>query len=362
MSEIILPIVEILIGIILLFTGGEFFIQGAVALSLILGIPQIVIGLTVVALGTSSPELLVSLNSVFKGSDELAVSNVIGSNIFNILVVLGISSLIKPLKVKSRIVRRDVPLLIAISCAVWAMSSTGLLTWQAGIFLLLCLILNTLWEINTIKEKDEDIKTAEPEINDSLLNKNLINIFCKLIFGILLLAFGSNILVNGSIFLATYMGINETVIGLTIVATGTSLPELVTSIVAALKGRTDLAIGNVIGSNLLNQLLILGSCTLVSGLKGLTINSSLIKIDLPIMVLTTFACMPIFWTQGKISRIEGFILINIYTFYICDKLLFLNKFELIQEFRLFLIIYFTILSLILFVKNKFKILYFNSNT
>ncbi len=362
MSELILPLIEIFIGIILLFSGGEVFIQGSVALSLMLGIPQIVIGLTVVALGTSSPELLVSLNSVLRGSDDLAVSNVIGSNIFNILVVLGISSLIRPLKVKSRIVRRDVPLLIAISCAVWAMSSTGLLTWQAGIFLIFSLILNTIWEINTIKEKDEDIKIAEPEINDSLSKKNKFNIFGKLLIGILLLGFGSNILINGSKSLAILMGINETIIGLTIVATGTSLPELVTSIVAAFKGKTDLAIGNVIGSNLLNQLLILGSCTLFSGFEGLIINSDLIRTDLPIMVLTTFACMPIFWTKGKITRIEGFFLLNIYSFYILDKLLLVSKIEILQEFRIFIFIYTTVMLLVLLVKNKFKIIGFESNT
>ena len=362
MSELILPIIEIFIGIILLFAGGEFFIQGSVALSLVLGIPQIVIGLTVVALGTSSPELLVSLNSIFKGSDGLAVSNVIGSNIFNILVVLGISSLIKPLKVKSRIVRRDVPLLIAISCAVWAMSSTGLLTWQAGIFLLLCLVINTIWEINTINEKDADIKTAEPEINDSLLNKNILNILSKLFFGILLLGIGSHILVNGSKLLAILMGINETIIGLTIVATGTSLPELVTSIIAAYKGNTDLAIGNVIGSNLLNQLLILGSCSIFSGIKGLMINSDLIKTDLPIMVLTTFACMPIFWTKGKITRSEGLLLINIYIFYVFDKLLILSNFDFIKEFRLLMLISCTILVIVLFAKNKFNFISLKSST
>ena len=170
MSQFIFPAIEIILGIILLFAGGELFIQGAIYLSLILGIPQIVIGLTVVSLGTSSPELLVSLNSIFRGSDSLAVSNVIGSNIFNVLVVLGISSLITPLKVKSRIVRRDVPLLIAISCGVWAMSSTGLLTWQAGIFLIFCLTLNTIWEINTIKENKEDTKNAEPAIEESQFN------------------------------------------------------------------------------------------------------------------------------------------------------------------------------------------------
>ena len=356
MSDFFLPIIEIIVGIVLLFGGGELFIQGAVNLSLVLGIPEIVIGLTVVSLGTSSPELLVSLNSVLKGSDSLAVSNVIGSNIFNILVVLGISSLITPLRVKSRIVRRDVPLLMAISCAVWSMSSTGLLTWQAGIFLIFCLILNTLWEINTINEKEEDTKNAEPEIED--FNDDMegnLNILLRLIFGIVLLSLGSNTLVNGSQNLAALLGINEIVIGLTIVATGTSLPELVTSIIAAFKGKTDLAIGNVIGSNLLNQLLILGSCSIFSGLKGLSIEQTLIKVDLPFMVLTTFACMPIFWSKGKITRIEGFILLNLYIFYILDKILFLNKFNYLYELRICIFIYFSLFTIFLFAQEKFKL-------
>ena len=355
MSDFLFPTIEIILGVILLFGGGEFFVQGAINLSLILGIPQIVIGLTVVSLGTSSPELLVSLNSVFRGSDSLAVSNVIGSNIFNVLVVLGISSLITPLKVRSRIVRRDVPLLMAISCAVWAMSSTGLLTFQAGIFLIFCLALNTIWEISTINEKEDDTKNAEPEIGEfNDIKKNKLNILLKLVLGIFLLSVGSNVLVNGSRTLATLFGVNEIVIGLTIVATGTSLPELVTSIIAALKGKTDLAIGNVIGSNLLNQLLILGSCSIFSGFKGLSIEQSLIKVDLPFMILTTFACLPIFWSKGKISRIEGFILLNLYIFYILDKILFLNEFSYIFELRIGLFIYFSLLIIYLFAQEKFK--------
>ncbi len=356
MSDFIYPTSEIIIGIFLLFIGGESFIQGAIALSLVLGIPQIVIGLTVVSLGTSSPELLVSLNSIFKNSDSLAASNVIGSNIFNILVVLGLSSIITPLKVKSRIVRRDVPLLMAISCAVWAMSSTGLLTWQAGIFLLFCLLVNTVWEINTINEKDEDIKTAEPEIDDKTLNKGIINIIVKLLFGIVLLSFGANILVNGSKSLAYLLGVNETIIGLTIVAIGTSLPELVTSLIAALKGKTDLAIGNVIGSNLLNQLLILGTCSIFSGLEGLSISNDLIMTDLPIMVLTTFACLPIFWTKGKITRIEGFVLLNIYTFYILDKIFISTSSSFIREFRILILIYSLTFIVFLFIRKRIKFL------
>jgi len=163
-------------------------------------------------------------------------------------------------------------------------------------------------------------------------------------------------LVSGSQDLARTLGIKETIIGLTIVATGTSLPELVTSIVAAFKGKTDLAIGNVIGSNLLNQLLILGSCTLFSGLGGLSISTDLIRIDIPIMVLTTFACMPIFWTKGKITRFEGFILLNIYIFYVLDKILILSKFNFIMEFRFFIIAYFLLIFMSLFLKKSAKLI------
>ena len=245
---------------------------------------------------------------------------------------------------------------MAISCSVWAMSSTGLLTWQAGIFLLFCLLVNTFWEIITINEKDEDFKTAEPEIDEKTLNKGNINIISKLLFGIFLLSFGANILVNGAKSLALLMSVSETIIGLTIVATGTSLPELVTSFIAALKGKTDLAIGNVIGSNLLNQLLILGSCSIFSGLKGLSISKELINTDLPIMVLTTFACLPIFWTKGKITRIEGFILLNIYAFYILDKIFISSNFSFIFEYRISILIYSLIFSILLIIRKQFNAL------
>ena len=181
-----------------------------------------------------------------------------------------------------------------------------------------------------------------------------LNIVLKLILGIFLLSFGSNILVNGSQTLANILGVNEIIIGLTIVATGTSLPELVTSIIAAFKGKTDLAIGNVIGSNLLNQLLILGSCSIFSGFKGLVIEQNLIKVDLPFMVVTTFACLPIFWSKGKISRIEGFILLNLYIFYILDKILYLNRFNYLSELRMGLFIYFSLLTIFLFAQEKLK--------
>ncbi|APD49576.1 calcium/sodium antiporter [Synechococcus sp. CS-601] len=327
-----LSVVEIVVGILLLFGGGELFVQGSVALALLFGIPQLVIGLTVVALGTSTPELFVSLLSTLQGSDDLAVSNVVGSNIFNMMVVLGCSAVILPLRVQSRLVRRDVPILLAVSMAVWGMASAGRVTWQAGVALLVALVINTIWEIRTSREAkiseaadsqgglskeggsegDNDLDLGESDIS---LKPALI----KLVAGLAVLIWGSQILVKGATAIALGLGVSQTVIGLTIVSAGTSMPELVTSIVAALRGKGDLAIGNVVGSNLMNQMLILGSCAFLSGSRGLTVDPTMIQRDLPIMVATTLACLPIFWTGGVITRREGGILLGLYGLFLLEQ-------------------------------------------
>ena len=319
--QLIQSSIEIIIGILTLFAGGEFFVQGAASLSLILGIPQLVIGLTVVSLGTSAPELFVSVGSFFRGSDAIALGNIVGSNIFNVLVVLGSSALVMPLRVESRLVRRDVPLLLAVSAAVWGMASSGNFSWQSGIALLIALGINTIWEIRTAREEPQSIKDAEPEIKLNSYSKKWLRAIGKIIAGILILGFGSNLLISGAKSLASAYGWSETVIGLTIVSAGTSMPELVTSLVASLRGKTDLAIGNVIGSSLLNQLLVLGSCALLSGNNGLVVEEVLIQRDIPIMILTVLACMPIFWTKGIISRSEGGTLLLLYILYLTDQVI-----------------------------------------
>ncbi len=321
MSSSLVSIIEFITGIVLLFSGGEFFIQGSVALALIFGIPQLVIGLTIVSLGTSAPELFVSAHSSLTGSDSLALSNIVGSNIFNVMVVLGCSALLRPLKVESRLVRRDIPLLLGVSAAVWGMASSGLITWQFGIALLIALIINTTWEIRTAREEPQKTQEAEPTINMERDSTNFIHAALKLLAGIFLLTFGSKLLVQGASSIASLLGVSEAIIGLTIVSLGTSLPELITSLIAAIRGQTDLAIGNVIGSCLLNQLLVLGGCSLLSGGNGLVVENLLITKDIPIMVITTLACMPIFWTKGKISRGEGGVLLGLYLLYIADKLI-----------------------------------------
>ena len=321
MPSLLLSFFELIAGILLLFSGGELFIQGSVALALILGIPQLVIGLTIVSLGTSAPELFVSVNSSLTGSDSLALSNIVGSNIFNMLVVLGGSALLRPLKVESRLVRRDVPLLLGVSTAVWGMASSALITRQFGVALIIALIINTTWEIRTAREEPQGTQEAEPEINVEKDSTSLLNATIKLFGGISLLTLGSRLLVGGASTIATLLGVSEAIIGLTIVSLGTSLPELITSLVAAIRGQTDLAIGNVIGSCLLNQLLVLGSCSILSHGNGLDVANLLITKDIPIMVITTLACMPIFWTKGIISRGEGGLLLCLYLFYLADKII-----------------------------------------
>ena len=333
----LISFLQIVAGILLLFGGGELFVAGSVALSLLLGIPQIVIGLTVVSMGTSAPELFVSLLSTLQGGaagDSIAVSNIVGSNIFNVLVVLGASAAITSLRVKSRLVRRDVPLLLAVSMATWAMASTGRLTWVAGLALLTALVINLVWEIRSAKEDqaegldDLDADGAAPAP---------VALF-KLAAGLVLLVLGSQVLVKGAITAAQALGVSETVIGLTIVSAGTSMPELVTSLVAAYRGKADLAIGNVVGSNLLNQLVILGLCALVSGRDGLAVDPVMLSRDFPVMVLTTLACLPIFWTGGVIKRLEGWLLLGAYGLYLVEQILSSTAAPGADQFRLFVLV------------------------
>lgn len=328
---------EILAGILLLFGGGELFVAGSVALSLLLGIPQIVIGLTVVSMGTSAPELFVSLLSTLQGGlagDAIAVSNIVGSNIFNVLVVLGASAAVMPLRVKSRLVRRDVPLLLGVSMATWGMASGGRLTWVAGLALITGTVINLLWEIRSAKE--EPLESSDDMDTDGAAPAPVA--VAKLFAGLGLLVLGSQVLVKGAIAAAVGLGVSETVIGLTIVAAGTSMPELVTSLVAAYRGKADLAIGNVVGSNLLNQLVILGLCALVSGERGLGVDPVMLARDFPIMALTTLACLPIFWTGGVITRLEGWILIALYGVYVMEQILSSTASSLSDDFRLFALI------------------------
>jgi cation:H+ antiporter len=262
------------------------------------------------------------------------VGNVVGSNIFNVLVVLGASAAVMPLRVKSRLVRRDVPLLLGVSMATWGMASGGRLTWVAGLALITGTVINLLWEIRSAKEEPSE-SSDDMETEGAAPAPVAV---AKLAAGLGLLVLGSQVLVKGSIAAAQGLGVSETVIGLTIVSAGTSMPELVTSLVAAYRGKADLAIGNVVGSNLLNQLVILGVCALVSGERGLGVDPVMLVRDFPIMVVSTLACLPIFWTGGVITRLEGWILLGLYGIYLVEQILSSTASTVSDEFRLFALI------------------------
>lgn len=274
----LLNVFLLLVGFVLLVKGADFFVDGSSSIAKMLGIPGFVIGLTIVAMGTSAPEAAVSISAGIAGSNEIALSNVVGSNIFNLLVVAGICAVIKPYKIEPVMLKRDFPVNIAASVALFVFALIGnRLGYLNGIVLLLCIIAYVAFVVYVaIKNRDtesEEIKTMHP----------VLAIVC-IVGGLAAVVFGGDLVVDSAVFIAKELGWSETFIGLTIIAIGTSLPELVTSIVAATKGESGLALGNVIGSNLFNIFFILG---LSSVLNKIPVNADgLINIGVLIVVTT----------------------------------------------------------------------------
>jgi cation:H+ antiporter len=305
-------IVFIVVGLLMLFIGAEGLIRGSTSLALRIGITPLVIGLTVVAFGTSSPELFVSLKASLGGNSDIALGNVIGSNIANIALILGTAALIRPMKVQAQVVRREIPIMIFVSLLLILFLTDGEINRFEGIIFFAGIIVYTVVSIYLArKEKSGDV---ENEFLESLKRKTLkvwlATIF--MIMGLVLLSFGANLLVEGAVEVAKIFGMSKAVIGLTIIAVGTSIPELVTSVVASLKSETDIAIGNVIGSNVFNILLILGvTATIVPiSSEGIT------TVDLVIMMFTAVIILPLSKTGFTLNRLEGALLLSGYIVYI----------------------------------------------
>ncbi len=303
-------------GFTLLVVGAEFLVRGAARLAAAMHISPLVIGLTIVAFGTSAPELAVSTQSAWQGQGDLAIGNVIGSNIFNVLLILGLSALIVPLTVSRQLVRLDVPLMIAASALAWFLAMDGSYSRIDGLLLFSGIVLYTGFLLRSSMRKG---KSAAEALDDDLLTnsspqptwKNLAFIA----FGLVLLVVGSNYLVEGAVDLARILGMSELMIGLTILAVGTSLPELATSVVAAIKGERDIAVGNIVGSNLFNLLSVLGATALVSP-QPIMISAQAIAIDFPIMLAVAVLCLPVFFTGYLVSRWEGALLLGYYGLYL----------------------------------------------
>lgn len=306
------------VGLVLLLVGAEGLVRGASRLAAGFGVSALVIGLTVVAFGTSAPELAVSIGAALSGTGgaDVAVGNVVGSSIFNVLVILGLSAAIAPLLISQRLVRIDVPLLLLVSLSVLAMAMDGRIGRAEGLLLFGGIVTYTLLAIGLGRRESALVRQEYKEAFGQpargwraiVLNGLLV------IVGLGMLLLGSRWLVEGAVSLARLLGISELVIGLTIVAAGTSLPELATSVLASLRGERDIAAGNVIGSNLFNLLCVLGATALVAP-GGLTVSRAVLTFDLPVMVASVAACLPIFFATHRIPRWAGLLFLGSYAAY-----------------------------------------------
>ncbi|MBL9158671.1 MAG: calcium/sodium antiporter [Verrucomicrobiales bacterium] len=296
--------------------GAELLVRGSSRLATSFGISPLVVGLTVVAFGTSSPELAVSVMSAFKGQADLALGNVVGSNIFNVLFILGISAVIVPLIVAQQLVRFDVPVMIGVSILVVALGFDGKIGRIDGAILFAGAIAYTAFLIRqSRKESSEEVKSEyDAEFGGkgaSSLPKNL----ALIVLGLVGLVLGSKWLVSSAVAIAQAFNVSELVIGLTIVAAGTSMPEVATSIVAAVKGERDIAVGNVVGSNIFNILCVLGLSSLVAP-AGITVSDAALRFDLPVMIAVALACLPIFFAGYRIGRLNGAAFLFFYIAYL----------------------------------------------
>jgi len=296
--------------------GAELLVRGASRLATAVGISPLVVGLTVVAFGTSSPELAVSVMSAFKGQADLALGNVVGSNIFNVLLILGISALIVPLVVAQQLVRLDVPVMIGASLLILLMGMDGNIGRFDGSILFAGVIAYTVFLIRqSRREGSAEVKAEyETEFGGKPASSWLKNIGL-IVFGLGGLMLGSKWLVTSAVAIAEAFGVSELIIGLTIVAAGTSMPEVATSVMAAIKGERDIAVGNVVGSNIFNILSVLGLSSIVAP-AGITVSDAALRFDIPVMIAIAVACLPIFFVGYRISRFNGASFLFFYVAYI----------------------------------------------
>ncbi len=318
------------LGLALLFAGAESLVRGSSKVAARAGISPLVIGLTVVAYGTSTPELVVSTMAALKGQTDIAVANVVGSNIFNVLFILGVCAVITPLAVTSQIIRREVPIMIAASLALlWLVRDGTIGRAEAAVLLtgIAAYTSTSIWQSRRESAAASAASGAPAEKPGGSWKVDLAFIAA----GLGALVLGARWLVQGAIAIAQSWGVSEAVIGLTIVAAGTSLPEVATSIVATVRGQRDIAIGNVVGSNIYNLLAILGFAGLLSG-TGLTVSPAMVAIDVPVMIAVAVACLPLFFTSGHLARWEGALFVAYYVAYTAFLILAAQEHDALHGF------------------------------
>lgn len=303
-------------GLLLLLLGAEVMIRGAARLAAATGLSPLVVGLTVVALGTSAPELAISLDAALRGAPDIALGNVVGSNIANVLLILGASALVAPLVVARQLVRLDVPVMVAASLLVLVMAGDGRISRTEGAVLLVASLVYTVVLVRLGRraaaqgEPVAGTSGATGEASPGTWWWNLLLVLA----GLALLVLGARWLVQAAVAVASGLGVSQLVIGLTVVAVGTSLPEIATSVLATLRGQRDIAVGNVVGSNVFNLSVVLGGAATVAP-GGVPVGTAARGFDLPVMAAVAFACLPIVFASHRINRWEGGVFLAYYAAY-----------------------------------------------
>lgn len=311
-----LSAVFLVVGGALLVVGAEGLVRGASRLAVSVGISPLVVGLTVVAFGTSAPEMAVSIGSALRGEPDIAVGNVVGSNIFNVLLILGMAAVISPLLVQRRLIKLEVPLMIALSVLVYLLALDGVINRLEGGLLFSGIIIYTVWVLRqsrkavqqTKTEYDEDLPAPTSNLGALAMDVLLV------VGGLALLVLGSELFVDGAVEIAEALGVSQLVIGLTIVAAGTSMPELATSVLAGIRGHRDIAVGNVVGSNIFNILAVLGATGLVAD-GGVHVADAALELDIPVMTAVAVLTLPVLYTGRVIARWEGLMFMGYYAAY-----------------------------------------------
>lgn len=309
-SSDLLSIGFLVLGSLMLYFGADSLVKGSSRLAFKLGITPIIIGLTVVAFGTSAPELLVSLSAGSQGKADIALGNVIGSNICNIALILGLSALIKPIKFELKSVIKDLWIMIIVSVIVVLMALDGDLGLLDGGILTLGIISYILYNVKKSKSKNEDFDIEEIVGSTKLKDKTIYHVML-LVVGLIILMMGANLFLEGAVRIAELLGMSNAVIGLSVVALGTSLPELATSAVASMKGESDISLGNVVGSNIFNILMILGVTAMLFPIGA----SDISMIDISIMLFLSVIILPMGLRGNVFSRLNGAFLLLIYAGY-----------------------------------------------
>jgi len=304
-------------GIALLTAGSEFVVRGAAKLASQLGVPPLLVGLTVVAIGTSTPELVVGIDAARAGSGGLAIGNIAGTNMVNVLFILGLNAAVSPIGVHLQMVRLDVPVMIVSAVLLWLLALDGTLDKLDGVLMLTVAVVYTIMLARRTRSEEQFV---EGEFSDAFGDgtrdiKRIGGSMVLLLLGILIVIVGGDLMVRGSIGLARWAGVSDATIGLSVVAIGTSAPEMMISVLALLKGERDVAVGNLLGSSIYNIVVILAvTCLAVDG--GIAVDHELLMIDLPLIAGVALLCLPVFASGNRVSRTEGIVFVAAYALYL----------------------------------------------